>query len=329
MVSTASPWAIRGGMKATTGTKPAGQEAPIDLRLRSLHYFLTLAEERHFGRAAHRLGIAQPGLSQQIQKLEELVGHRLLSRRPRVRLTPAGEALQRSARSTLESATTALSAARRAGRGETGTLVVGFAASVLLTPVAKAISRFRDTYPDVHLDLRELSTAHQIEALEASSIDIGFLREPSESLGNWVVREIWHEPLMVALPPGHPLSDASGISLRALADDPFVFFPAWASPGLHRRILTLCEDGGLVPRVVQEAREWTTILALVNAGHGVSIVPESFRQMGWGGVKLLPVRSVKSGTAISIGLAGDSTPVLVAEFTEVVDQVVAEAASAR
>ena len=148
------------------------------LELSHLRYFVAVAEEAHFGRAAERIGIAEPPLTQQIQKLETLVGERLFERRPRVRLTSAGEAFLEAARQTLAQAQDAVRAARRAASGACGSLTVGFPASSLLTIVPEAVRRYRECYPDVDLRLLEMSTASQIAALADRKLDVGFLRQP-------------------------------------------------------------------------------------------------------------------------------------------------------
>lgn len=287
-----------------------------ELDLRSLRYLVTLADERHFGRAAERLGIAQPALSQQIQRLERVIGHQLVIRRPQVRLTDAGLALDRAARTTLRTASHAVEAARRAGRGEEGTLVVGFAASVMLTPVASLIPRFRSRCLGVKLELREMSTARQIEELRQGRIDLGFLREPVVRDETLTMIEVYSEPFVVVLPPGHPRVKHRSVRLETLADEAFVLFPERVAPGLYEQVHSLCRQAGFAPRVVQEALEWLTIMALVDAGLGVSIVPASFGKLRWGGVTYRPLRPASTRTVVDLAFDGDSVRPATERFVE-------------
>ncbi|HYG64169.1 MAG TPA: LysR family transcriptional regulator [Thermoanaerobaculia bacterium] len=233
------------------------------IELRHLRYFLAVAEELSFSRAAERLGMAQPPLSQQIQRLETLVGHELFERRPRVRLTPAGEAFLAAARRALAQVEEGVEASHRAARGEVGTVTVGFAASMILSVVPGAVRAFRRRFPGVDLQLRELSSAAQLAALREGRIDVAFVRES-------------------------PFSDRE-LGCERLREEPFVHFPRPVAPGLYDLILALCQGAGFKPRVVQEAQEWLTIVGLVEAGMGVSLVPESFRKLRWGKVVYLPL----------------------------------------
>ena len=179
---------------------------PRGVELRHLRYFVVVAEELHFGRAAKRLSIAQPPLSQQIARLETLVGYPLLERRPRVALTEPGRVLLAAARRTLQSVAHGVDATRRAGRGETGMLTVGFAASAMLTALPEVFRAYRSRFPGVELRLREMSTSAQVEALRVGGIDAGFLREPAEH-PDVLAEPVLREPFVAALPPEHPLPD--------------------------------------------------------------------------------------------------------------------------
>lgn len=270
-----------------------------NIELRHLRYFVAVAEDLSFSKAAERLGIAQPPLSQQIQRLETLVGHPLFERRPRVRLTPAGEAFLLAARRALAQVEQGVEATHRAARGEIGTVTVGFAASMILSLVPEVVRAFRKRFPGVDLQLRELSSAAQVQALRDGQIDVGLVREPLPigDLGKGELRfeTIGGESLVAVLPPEHPLAGQRRVPLAALSEEPFVHFPRQVAPGLYDRILSLCQDAGFHPRVVQEAHEWLTIVGLVEAGMGVSLVPESFRKLKWGKVVYRPL-DLASGT---------------------------------
>src|SRR5687768_16645853 len=189
-----------------------------------LRAFSTVAEELHFGRAAARLRVTQPSLSQQIARLERHLGCRLLTRRPRVALTEAGAAFSRAARVTLRDFERGIEATRRIARGESGFLTVGFGGSVLVTKVARGFREFRAQYPAVELRLREMSTAAQLDALSAGAIDVALGREALASEGV-VIEEVVREQLMVAIPRGHRLASDRRIRIKSLEAEPLVLFP--------------------------------------------------------------------------------------------------------
>lgn len=271
-----------------------------NIELRHLRYFVALAEELHFTRAAERLGIAQPPLSQQIQSLEEMLGSKLFLRRPAVKLTASGEALLQVARRTLAQAERGLEDVRRAGRGEGGTLQIGFATSTLLGPLPDIIRSYRKLYPEVRLSLTELSTAEQQRALDKGHIEVGFMREPFADQSLTRVT-IFGEPFALVLPPHHPLTESAGeIDLAQVAGEPFVHFPREVAPTLYDQVMKLCRDAGFTPQVSQEASEWLTIVGLVEVGLGVSLVPSSFRKLGWGAVEYRSLRKVKEQTTIAL-----------------------------
>ncbi|MGP4016616.1 LysR family transcriptional regulator [Saccharopolyspora sp. 5N708] len=248
------------------------------MELRHLRYFVAVAEQLHFGRAAQQLGIKQPPLSQQIRALEDDLGVALLDRSSRrVRLTPAGATLLPAARQILTAAQSARQVTRNAGRGETGELVVGFVGSATLTLLPLALRRFRDRYPRVVLTLREMTTAEQVRALRDGILDVGLLRPPlplgdTETID---VESVGSERLLVALPTDHPLAAERSIAAQRLAAEPFVLFPRELGAGLHDQILSYCNEVGFTPTIAQEAVQMQTIVALVAGGLGISMVPSS------------------------------------------------------
>lgn len=250
--------------------------------LRQLRYFLAVAEELHFGRAAERLGIAQPPLTLAIQKLERSLGCRLFDRGRTTQLTEAGAKLAEEARLTLDQAEHAVEATRRIARGESGELRVGVPPSVMLTKLPAAIRMYRRRYPHVAFTLREMGTAAIEQALDKRSIDLGFLRE---SRGPRSVHSslFLTEPLVAVLPTTHPLAKQKALPLRALRKEPFVFFPRSLGPEFYDVLLGECGDAGFVPNIVQEATQWQTVIALVEAGMGVSIAPACVEKFAWPG----------------------------------------------
>jgi DNA-binding transcriptional LysR family regulator len=294
------------------------------LELRHLRYFAILAEELHFGRAAKRLGIAQPPLSQQIRRLEQLVGARLLDRTSRrVHLTDAGRAFQAEAARVLAGAEAALEAARRAARGEAGNLRVAFAATVMFLALPRIIREFRDRYPRVHLDLREMPTGPQLAALLEGDIDLGFVREPEPDAALEMVT-VMREPLRIAIHQGHRLAGRARVSVRDLAREPFVLFPQDLAPGLHRQVMALCREAGFAPRVVEESRELYTSVSLVEAGIGVSILPASVEKLGWKNVRYLPIPGPTGETRIAAAWRKDRDRPVLQAFMGVVGEVAGE-----
>lgn len=260
--------------------------------LRRLRYFVAVAEDLHFGRAAARLHLAQPSLSQQIQALEEEVGAALLNRnRRRVELTAAGRLLLPEARAVLAQAERALLVARRAGRGEVGRLEIGFTGSAPFNPLLpQTVRRFRERWPDVHLSLNEMPTTAQFEALTAGRLDVGFLRpgQPMEMVGI-AQRLLLREPLLAVLAADHPLAAAETVGLADLAGQPFILHPRAIGTGLFDKVMTLCAAAGFTPRIAVEAHQMSTVVTLAAVGMGVSIVPEALRRLAAPGAAFRPI----------------------------------------
>ena len=257
--------------------------------LRQLRYFTAVAEELHFGRAAERLGMAQPPLTQQIQKLERELGYALFARNSRrTQLTEAGRVLLESARRLLSSFDEALEQTRRAGRGETGQIKVGTPPSVMLTRLPAAIRKYRQRFPDIRFTLREASTSAILRELESGALDLGFLREvePGGGLASEIVmREAFH----AVLPASHPLAGKPRLALRNLAGEPFVLFPRQLGEAFYDRVIGLCSEAGFAPRVVQEATQWQSVVTFVETGMGVSIAPAGVTRFRWKGVVYRPL----------------------------------------
>jgi DNA-binding transcriptional LysR family regulator len=266
-----------------------------ELPLPQLHAFVVLAEELHFGRAAARMGIAQPPLSQQIRRLEDKVGHALFSRAPGpVTLTPVGRELLPAARRALTDLANGLTAARAIGSGRAGRLRIGFAASLALTFLPGLLRTFRHQFPGVQLHIQEMTTTPQIAALHDESIDIGLLREPPTDDTELGFRTLLREPFVAVLPSTHPLAAQRTVQLAQLADSPFVLPPREVGPPLHDQIIGLCTAAGFTPQTAQHAVEWQTVCALVEAGLGVSLAPASNRRIRLKGVAF---RGIEPGTA--------------------------------
>ena len=252
------------------------------MEIRHLRYFVAVAEELHFGRAARRLHIQQPPLSRQIQDLESELGFALFERsRRRVELTPAGTALLGRARQVFDALDVAIHDARSASEGESGRLVVGYPSSLAYSGLTELLRTFRTRFPSVEISLREQPPADQIDGLKAGRLDVGFVRTSLDdsTLAAELVRR---ESLMVVLPDDHRLVEQLRIPLEELAQEPFVLFPRARGPAFFDQLMALCGRAGFTPRIVQEAAQ-LDIVSLVAAGFGISIMPSSmqnFRRPG-------------------------------------------------
>ncbi|MEB0208203.1 LysR family transcriptional regulator [Pseudomonas sp. CCC3.1] len=271
------------------------------MELRHLRYFIAVAEELHFGRAAQLLGISQPPLSQQIQALEQELGARLFERtNRRVALSEAGRLFLDEARQVLAQVDKAADVARRAQLGELGEMKIGFTSSAPFnSSIPQAIFAFRQAFPAVHLNLKEMSSRDVAEALVEESIEIGVMR-PFPLADSLVAVELFSEPLVAVIQAEHPLAEGSenGLYIGALADEPFVFFPRSYGSGLYAQLLSLARQAGFSPHIAQEAGEAMTIIGLVSAGLGVSVLPASFQHMRIKGVVYRPLLDTDASTAV-------------------------------
>jgi DNA-binding transcriptional LysR family regulator len=243
--------------------------------LRQLRYFVAVAEELHFGRAAARLAITQPPLSFNISKLEESLGVQLLRRSTReVALTPAGKVIYQEALRMLALARNAQEMASRAARGETGTVRVGFVGSALLTSLGDRIHALGAGGGDINVIVHELNSFEQIDALQGRQIDIGIIH-PRVIPAGISSCTLHSERFVCLLPAAHPLADRQLIDIRKLRDEDFVLFPRHFSPEFHDKIVAMCVRAGFTPNIRHEVRHMLTIATLVSKNFGVSLVPQS------------------------------------------------------
>ena len=272
------------------------------MELRHLRYFVQLAEDLHFARAAARLGISQPPLSQQIRQLEDELGVQLLERTSRrVALTPAGALFLDAARRTLDEADRAVAVARRAARGELGDLAIGFNASAPFVPrIAAAIHRFRQAWPDVRLSLSDVAAPAQIVASGDRSLDIGFMRsaDPPVLPPDLEATLLLSEGLFVAMRPDHPLAARAGLHMADLAGEPLVVYASDRSGGFTEEIFALMREAGAEPLVAQSVREVSTLFGLAAAGVGITIVAESLCALQSAGLTYLPLLDEEARTAM-------------------------------
>jgi DNA-binding transcriptional LysR family regulator len=288
--------------------------------LRHFRSFTVLAETLHFRRAAERLSIAQPALSQQIQQLERELGVRLLERtQRRVALTAAGSVFLEHARSTLAQATEAVRLARQAGRGEVGHLGVGAVTSALYGVFPEVVRVFRERYRSVHLTLHELPGNEQTRALRAGRIQVSFLRPPVNE-PDIEVRTIAREPWVVAMPNAHPLSNRARVSLRSLEAEPFVSFARELAPVLYDQLISMCQRAGFSPRIVQEA-QMQTIISLVAAGIGVALVPATLQNLSRAGLMYKRLAGVTARVELAVAWRREDPSPLLKSFLDVVREM--------
>ncbi len=258
------------------------------MELRHLRYFLAVAKELHFGRAAQGLQMAQPPLSQQIKQLETELGVMLFARTKRkVELTAAGQVLQQEALQLFKQLEQGVKKTQQAARGEVGKLEIAFVSSAMYSLLPDYLKQFRAQYPQVDIVLHELSTQEQLQGLMDNRLDIGFMRPPVDQ-GILQTRSVLQEALVAALPSGHRLAPQQQLTIGDLQGESFVLFPRAMAPRLHDQIITLCDQGGFSPTVVQQAAQMQTILSLVAADMGVTVIPKSLENLQRRGVCFRP-----------------------------------------
>ena len=261
------------------------------MEFRHLRYFLALAEELHFGRAARRLSISQPPLSLNIQQLEASVGARLFTRSSKsVALTAAGLAFVPAARTLLEQAGQAARLAHDVAQGMAGSLSIGFAGTMLYSGLPDILAQFQVQHPQVRLMIKELSSSEQLIELAHDRLDIGFVhttRVPPE-LSQILVSS---QALVGCLPAGHRLAGQATLSLEALQGEPFAVVSRTVSPDYHERILSICADAGFHPEIRYELRHWLSVVSLVSQSMGVALVPAALSRSAMAGTAFVPLNT--------------------------------------
>lgn len=273
------------------------------METRLLQAFVCLAEELHFGRAADRLGIAQPQLSVQIRSLKTMLGARLFDRdRRHVALTEVGREFLPEATAILVRIETARRRVQGWARGEAGYLTVGFTGSAPFSPAMRGIiGRFRRQWPGVGLSLAEMSTTDQLDGLLEGKIDVGFLRPGRGAVSELLtVLTVSREPLVAVLPADHALADRKSLSISDLAGQSFIMHPRERGPGLYDTITDLCAAAGFRPSVDIEVHQLPTIVSLAATGLGVSIVPEALSNAAMEGARFLPLRDPGAEATLAV-----------------------------
>lgn len=285
------------------------------LELRHLRYFIAVAEELHFGRAANRLNMAQPPLSQQIRQLEDELSVPLFYRtKHHVQLTDAGRAFLEHAYQILEQVRTASDTARRVHRGETGQLHIGFTGTVMYDIFPQILHSYRAKYPFVNVMLHQLSTMEQVKALEDKKIHIGVLCTPVENT-SLQFRVIHQQPFVVALPIAHPLASGnSPCNVSELAKELFIMTPRKTGHSYYDLFISICYQAGFSPQVTMEAGELQTVISLVAAGVGVALVPFSVKRLHIEGVVYREIEETGLTVETSIAWREDETSPVVHSF---------------
>lgn len=294
------------------------------MELRHLRYFIAVAEELNFTRAATRLHIGQPPLSMQIRDLEEEIGVRLFERGPRrVALSTAGERFLLHARRILDGVEEAVAEARRAARGELGELRVGFTSSLPFTDLLPdALNAYRRRFPQVRLQLREMFTPEQFQALVRGELDVGFVRlQAGTPPAGIVLREVARNPLRLVVNAAHRLAGAAQVRLAELAGEDFISFPADVGTDLPGVLRALCRQAGFEPRIVQTAREATTQIGLVAAGLGVAVLPAPLESVRIARVRYLALAEPEAQFRLALAIReGELVPTL-GGFLEVLESL--------
>ena len=307
---------------SATNMAPVDKVRPIDvlilvislsyqlvIEVRHLRYFVVLAEELHFGHAAERLHIAQPGLSQQIQALESELGVSLLTRtHRRVELTAAGRALLEEGRRALAQFERAENLSRRIGSGELGRLNIGSTESAAWDVLPTLIRKYRERYSNVDLMVVEATSAIQVDALKSGELDVGFVRTPVVNTEGLAARMIRQEGVAVLLPETHRLAQRKTIPLTALAEEPLIIHPTIQRPSWADFIISLCRSAGFEPRVAQEATRSTTAASFVAAGLGLTLMPESMKRMARSGVAYRLLADPAPRTSLLLVYRSDPVP---------------------
>lgn len=292
------------------------------MELRHLRYFVAVAEELHFGRAAVRLHMTQQPLSQQIQQLETELGVLLFHRTKRqVKLTEPGKVFLEEARQILLKADQAVKIVRQVAQGESGFLKVGFSGFATYSILPKVLRVFRDRFPQVELELEEMTTSAQVQALQEHQIHLGLMIPPVPD-ATLSLEVILREPLVVILPETHSLASQPELALLELAQESFILVSRHLEPGYYDQCISLFQQAGFSPKVIQKASQKQTILGLVSAGMGVSLAPASIRNIHRTGVIYNSLNEPSSEVALAAVWRQDEASLILETFLKVIREIV-------
>jgi DNA-binding transcriptional LysR family regulator len=301
----------------------------VTVELRHLRYFVAVAEELHFGRAAQRLGIVQPALSKQIVALERELGVRLFIRSKRnVSITEAGQALYSEARDILQRVDHATDSAKLTDSGALGSLAIGFIGPAMWNILPPLMREHRVRVPGMHFRLYEMTSGPMLQQVRDGILDAGFIRPfgHDEALE---IKTVWSEPFVIAMVENHPLAKRDVVDLADAANETFVLVSREGSPGLFDQCLALCQSYGFSPLAIQEGNTGGAMFGMVAAGLGVTLVPESSDLVPWPGVVFRPLTKTEPELALAVAFRRDNSSSALASFLETVDAVVEELAASR
>jgi DNA-binding transcriptional LysR family regulator len=291
----------------------------MKIELDEFRALVVLGDELHFGRAAAKLHVSQPALTKQIKRIEAKLGGLLFKRSTGgVATTLAGAAIIGRARFLLLEAQSVFSFAEKAVRGYTGTLRVGFGVATIPELIPRAVISFRKIYPEVHIEMRDMSTPSQVQSLLAGSIDVGFVRLPRNE-PEIVCIPVLRDELVIVTPEGSDFKPTQG--LRALRDQDFLLISRSSSLSLYDHAHGLCRRAGFAPRVIQEVEELFTLLHLVRSGMGVSLVPRSSQQLGVPGLRFRSSGQKHAFWSIGVARSRKRASPLIEEFIAVVRKI--------
>ncbi len=289
------------------------------MELRHLKYFVAVAEALHFGRAAKKLNIAQPPLSQQIMNLEEELGIKLFDRsRRNIQMTAAGVYFFKEARQVLLHVEEAAETARRIHHGKAGRLVVGFVGSVIHTFLPEGLRLFRERFPEVELELHEINTAEQIASLHAKRIDVGFFYTGAED-SMLASKTLTLAPLMAVLHNKHRLSSRNSVQIKELAHELFIANTRSSEPVVRDAFISLCHSAGFSPKIAQEAGQVQTVLGLVASGLGVCLLPDFIKNIRRPGVQYIPLSGSPPEVKLAVVWRSDNASILVKSFVNLIE----------
>lgn len=294
------------------------------MELRQLRYFVVLAEELHFSRAARRLSISQPPLSVAIRQLEEQLQAQLFERNSKeVRLTPAGAHLWVQARELLDHARRAAQDTRAIAHGMEGTLRLGFVGSSMYRGLPEALDSFRSSHPRVRIDMLELNSAEQVLGLQQARLDLGLMHTMQTPPG-LQAQVLISEPFMACLAATHALASRPVIEAQDLAGERMILFSSQVSPDYYQRISQICVSAGFTPDLRHEVRHWLSVLSLVSLGQGVSLVPACLRRVGMPGLAFVPLAGSHPPSELQAMWHNAHAQPLVAQLVRCIEQSLAD-----